>query len=79
LRSRGVWAPVAYGKYLIVLSRKGQLAVFDPAREIKLWEGQIGGTFNQQPAVGRVNGVPLLACASNDAGFKVFRIHPYYD
>jgi len=53
--------------------------VFDPAREIKLWEGQIGGTFHQQPAVGRVNGVPLLACASNDAGFKVFRIHPYYD
>lgn len=79
LRSPGVWGPLVFGKYLIVLSRKGHLAVFDPAREIKLWEGQIGGAFRQAPAVGHVNGVPLLACASNNAGFKVFRIHPYYD
>jgi hypothetical protein len=39
LRSPGCWQPVWCGAFLAVLSRQGHLAVFDPARELKVWEG----------------------------------------
>lgn len=78
LRSAGNWCPVAYGPYLVVLSRDGHLALFDPAREIKLWEGSVGGRYRQPPAIGRSPVGDVLAVASNNQGLKVFRIHPDY-
>lgn len=79
LRSPGAWAPLPWGRYLLVLSREGHLAVFDPARQTKPWEGRVPGTYRQQPAVGRIQGQPVLACASHRSGLQVFRIHPDYD
>lgn len=79
LRSPGCWGPVAFGRYLVVLSRQGHLAVFDPERELKVWEGNIGGAYQQPPAVGHAQGMSLLAAASNTAGLKVFRIHEFYE
>lgn len=78
LRSPGNWCPVALGRHWLVGSRDGHLAVLDPQRELKVWEGGIGGLFQQPPAVGRAHGRTLLAAASNDQGLKVFEIHPYY-
>lgn len=78
LRSAGNWCPVAYGPYLVVLSRDGHLALFDPAREIKLWESSVGGRYRQPPAIGRSPLGDVLAVASNNHGLKVFRIHAEY-
>jgi hypothetical protein len=66
---------VEFGRYLIVLSRDGELAVFDPESEIKVWEGRIGGQYYQPPAISH----GFLAAASNDEGLKVFRISPFYE
>ncbi len=78
LRSPGACMPVSLGEYLAVLSRDGELAVFEPALERKVWEGRIGGDYFQPPAVGVIRGVAVLACASNHAGLKVFPIHSFY-
>jgi outer membrane protein assembly factor BamB/orotate phosphoribosyltransferase len=75
LRAPGCGCPVAYGRYIVVLSRGGQLAVFDPQKEIKVWEGMIGGRYRQPPALSG----GLLAAASNDEGLKVFRISTFYE
>lgn len=79
LRSTGACSAVAFNGYLAILSREGHLAVLDPARERKVWEGQIGGTYHQAPALGRVGTRLLLACASLQSGLKVFAVDPYYD
>ena len=79
LRSPGAWAPLPFGKYLLVLSREGHLAVFDPSREVKVWEGSVGGDYRQQPAVGQVGGQSVLACAGHTSGLKLFHIHPHYE
>ncbi|GAB7541627.1 hypothetical protein CS8_012900 [Cupriavidus sp. 8B] len=78
LRSSGVWMPVAFNGYLVVLSREGHLAVLDPQREVKLWEGSIGGVYRQPPALGYAGGIPMLVAASNHSGLKAFRIHDFY-
>lgn len=78
LRSPGCWAPIAFGNYLIALSRQGHLAVFDPDRRVKVWEGSIGATFEQPPTVGYVGSMPLLAAASNHSGLKVYKINDFY-
>ncbi|ALK30858.1 PQQ-binding-like beta-propeller repeat protein [Burkholderia plantarii] len=75
LRAPGCGCPIEYGSHLVVLSSEGQLAVFDPDREIKIWEGQIGGRYRQPPAVS----AGLLAAASNDDGLKVFQISLHYE
>jgi outer membrane protein assembly factor BamB/orotate phosphoribosyltransferase len=79
LRSPGVWCPVSFNDHLVVLSRDGHLALLDPKRELKVWEGSVGGTHRQPPAVGHAHGVPLLVTAGNQSGLKAFRIHPHYD
>lgn len=78
LRSPGVWAPLPLGAYLLVLSREGHLAVFDTRDGTKAWEGSVGGTYRQQPAVGMVGRTLLLACASHHSGLKVFQVDPFY-
>ncbi|MDP9651433.1 outer membrane protein assembly factor BamB family protein [Paraburkholderia caledonica] len=75
LRSPGCGSPIEYGRYLVVLSRGGELAVFDPVKEIKVWESAIGGQYYQPPALSE----GLLAAASNDEGLKVFSISPFYE
>jgi outer membrane protein assembly factor BamB/orotate phosphoribosyltransferase len=75
LRAPGCGRIEQYGRYLIALSQGGQLAVFNSQTERKLWEGSIGGTFRQAPALGG----GLLAAASSDDGLKVFRVNPFYD
>jgi hypothetical protein len=75
LRSPGCWAPIAYGRYYVVLSRQGHVAVFCPQREIKIWEGQIPGDYHQPPAV--ANG--KLVASSTHSGLIAFDIHPFYD
>jgi outer membrane protein assembly factor BamB len=75
LRSPGCWAPIAYGRYCVVLSRQGHLAVFCPEREIKIWEGSIPGIYHQPPAVAQGK----LVAASNTAGLLAFDIHPDYE
>jgi outer membrane protein assembly factor BamB len=74
LRSPGCWRPVAYGKYLVVLSRKGHLAVLDPEQEVKVWEGQIPGAYHQAPALAQ----GTLVAASSNSGLLCFDIHPDY-
>ncbi|MBB3211650.1 outer membrane protein assembly factor BamB/orotate phosphoribosyltransferase [Herbaspirillum sp. Sphag1AN] len=74
LRSPGVWAPVRMGKYLIVVSQDGQIAVMDSEKELKVWEGHAGGRVFQPPAVS----VGLLALATNDAGLKVYSVNEFY-
>jgi len=79
LRSPGVWGPVRFGRYLAALSQEGHIAVLDPEREIKIWEGQVGGRYHQPPAIAldtRIGAV--MATASNDAGLKLFRINEFY-
>ena len=78
LRSPACWNPVRCSSYWLLLSRDGHLAVLDPASELKLWEGAIGGHYQQPPAVGVTRYGTLLAAASNNQGLKVFDIHPYY-
>ncbi|RUR67510.1 hypothetical protein EJP67_10635 [Variovorax guangxiensis] len=75
LRSPGCWQAVPYGRFCAVLSREGHLAVFDPQREIKVWEGKLPGTFHQPPTLR--NGT--LVAASNTSGLLAFDIHPYYE
>lgn len=74
LRSPGCWAPIAYGRYYVVLSRQGHVAVFCPEREVKVWEGKIPGDHHQPPAV--VHG--KLVATSTKTGLMAFDIHPYY-
>ncbi|WP_183085146.1 PQQ-binding-like beta-propeller repeat protein [Trinickia fusca] len=74
LRAPGCGCPVEYGRYLVVLSQGGEIAVFDAEREIKVWEGLIGGQYRQPPALSN----DLFAAASNDEGLKVFRVSPFY-
>ena len=74
LRSPGVMCPVSYGRYAVALSRAGHLAVFDPSREIKVWEGSIDGRFRQPPALAS----GCLAVASNDSGLAVYAVDPFY-
>ncbi len=78
LRSAGNWCPVACGHYLAVLSRGGHLAVFDPERQIKVWEGSIGIGSRQPPAIGRCGNDVLLAIAGNTKGLQTYRIHSDY-
>lgn len=78
LRSTGTWAPVALGRHLIMLSREGHLVVLDAKSGIKHWEGEIDGQYRQPPAVGVVDGVPLLVCSSHRSGIGAHEIHPFY-
>ena len=78
LRSAASWQPVRCGRFLIVLSRGGELAAFDAQAGVKTWEGRIGGHHRQSPAVGLVDGEILLVCASHHDGLKAFRIDPFY-
>jgi outer membrane protein assembly factor BamB/orotate phosphoribosyltransferase len=79
LRSPGCWQPVWCGAFLVVLSRQGHLAVFDPAREVKVWEGRIPGTYHQPPAVALdASGTAVLVAASSSSGLLAFDIHAHY-
>ncbi len=78
LRSPASWQPVRWGHYLIVLSRRGELAAFDTRSGTKTWEGHVGGEYRQSPAIGLVDGEPLLVCASHHDGLKAFRLHSFY-
>jgi outer membrane protein assembly factor BamB/orotate phosphoribosyltransferase len=78
LRSAGNWCPVVCGRHLVVLSRAGHLAVFDPARRLKVWEGTVGIASRQPPAIGRCGDATLLAVAGNADGLQTYRIHPDY-
>lgn len=79
LRSPGCWQPVWCGAYLVVLSRQGHLAVLDPSREVKVWEGRIPGVFHQPPAVIADNPQEaVLVAASSSSGLLAFDIHPHY-
>jgi outer membrane protein assembly factor BamB/orotate phosphoribosyltransferase len=78
LRAAGCWTPVVCERYLVVLSEGGQLAVIDPDKDAKVWEGGIGGRYTQPPAIGRVNGKLVLVAASLDQGLKVFEIDNFY-
>jgi outer membrane protein assembly factor BamB len=75
LRAPGCSGALEYGQYLCVLSNGGQIAVFDPEREVKVWEGSVGGQHRQPPALA----AGWLAAASNDEGLKVFRIASHYE
>lgn len=75
LRSPGCWAPISYGRYSVVLSRQGHLAVFCPELEIKIWEGSIPGNYHQPPAVAQGK----LVAASTTSGLLAFDIHPSYE
>jgi len=75
LRSPGCWAPIAYGRYFVVLSRQGHIAVFCPERQVKVWEGKIPGDHHQPPAVARGK----LIAASTASGLMAFDIHPFYE
>lgn len=83
LRSPGCWCPVPMGRYLVVLSREGHLAVFDPVQEIKVWEGKVKGQFHQPGSVGvatQADGArqAVFAAASNNNGLRLFAINPEY-
>ena len=79
LRSPGCWQPVWCGAYLVVLSRQGHVAVFDPKNEIKVWEGSIPGTYHQPPSVAISNtGQATLVAASTTSGLLAFDIHQHY-
>jgi outer membrane protein assembly factor BamB/orotate phosphoribosyltransferase len=82
LRSPGTVGAVAYGKRLVVLSKEGHVAVFDPTREIKLWEGSIPGIYHQAPAVyipkSRESSSGYFVAASSTSGLIAFDVHPFY-
>ena len=75
LRSPGCWTPIPYGKYLVVLSKEGHLAVFCPEQEVKVWEGSIPGSYHQPPAI--CNG--MLVAASSNKGLIAYQIDKYYE
>jgi outer membrane protein assembly factor BamB/orotate phosphoribosyltransferase len=76
LRSTGCWQPVRCGRYWVVLSEQGHLAVMDPVRQLKVWESSIPGTYRQPPAICPDQG--LLVAASSTQGLLAFDINPYY-
>ncbi|QHI99141.1 PQQ-binding-like beta-propeller repeat protein [Xylophilus rhododendri] len=78
LRSPGAVGPLRWGRYLLVLSEEGHLAVFDESRGLKLWEGAIKGQYRQLPALGTVAGRPVLACASEASGLLLYEIDAFY-
>ncbi len=78
LRSSGNWCPVSFGRYLVVLSKEGHVAVFDPQAERKVWEGATGMVGRQPPAIGKVRGEWVMAIASNTQGLKTYRINQEY-
>ncbi|HEX7639895.1 MAG TPA: PQQ-binding-like beta-propeller repeat protein [Burkholderiaceae bacterium] len=78
LRSPADWAPQPWGRFLAVLSSQGEVAVFDTATRLKLWEDRIEGRFSQPPALGRAAGVPLFVCASSQGSLQAYRIHDHY-
>jgi orotate phosphoribosyltransferase len=78
LRSPGNWCPVAWGQYLVVLSREGHLAVFDAQRHLKVWEGSVGIRSRCPPGIGRCGKDILLAVAGQHDGLQTYRIHPEY-
>lgn len=79
LRSPGCWQPVWCGVYLVVLSRQGHLAVFDPKRQVKVWEGRIPGAYHQPPAViADKLELATLVAASSTSGLLAFDIHARY-
>jgi len=79
LRSPGCWQPVRCGHHLVVLSRQGHLAVLDPDRELKVWEGRIPGAYHQPPAVCLdASGKAVLVAASSSSGLLAFDIHAHY-
>ena len=75
LRSAGCWAPVRCGRYFVILSRDGHLAVIDPEQQVKVWEGRIPGAYHQPPAVGE----GMLLAASSTAGLLAYQIDPSYE
>jgi outer membrane protein assembly factor BamB len=75
LRSPGCWAPIAYGRYSVVLSRQGHVAVFCPERRTKVWEGRIPGDYHQPPAVAHGK----LVAAGTQSGLLAFDINAYYE
>lgn len=78
LRSAGNWCPVAFGRYLVVLSKQGHVAVLDPQEECKVWEGTTGMVGNQPPAIGKIGEEWLMTVAANGQGLKTFKINPEY-
>jgi len=78
LRSAGNWGPVRCGRYLVVVSRWGEIAVLDPEKQVKVWEARLGGRVRQPPAIGMTRNGPLLALASNSRGLLAYRIDPFY-
>lgn len=74
LRGPAVCAPVRTGKNLVVLSRKGEIAVIDSATGLKVSESSLGGNYRQLPAI--ADG--FLAVAANDDGLKVFELNQFY-
>ncbi len=78
LRGPCVWGPVPFGPWLVCLSRDGEIAVIEPSRQRKVWEGRIGGDYRQPPAIGHTQSGTLLAAIGAASGLKVFRIHPFY-
>ena len=78
LRSAGNWCPVSCGAFLVVLSREGHLAVFDPERRIKVWEGKVGIGSRQPPAIGRCGAEMLLAVAGDSDGLQTYLIDASY-
>ena len=78
LRGPCVWGPVSFGPWLVCLSRGGEIAVLEPSRQRKVWEGRIGGDYRQPPAIGHTQSGTLLAAAGAASGLKVFRINPFY-
>lgn len=77
-RSPVCWGPVAFGRWLVLLSRGGEIAVVEPAARRKVWEGRIEGRYRQPPAVGVTTAGGILAAAGNGTGLVVHRIHPHY-
>jgi outer membrane protein assembly factor BamB/orotate phosphoribosyltransferase len=75
LRSPGCWTPIPYGRYLVVLSKEGHIAVFCPEQEVKVWEGSIPGNYHQPPAVSD----GMLVAASSNKGLLAYKIHNYYE
>jgi outer membrane protein assembly factor BamB/orotate phosphoribosyltransferase len=86
LRSPGTVGAVRYGKFVVVLSKDGHVAVFDPLKEKKLWEGSIPGIYHQPPAMSdqiiqpdmSLNMPGCMVAASTTAGLVAYDIHPFY-
>lgn len=74
LRDAGLYQSESCGRYEVVLSKGGQLAVFDLSKKLKVWEDYVGGTYHQPPSIADGH----LAIASNNQGLKLFKINEYY-